>query len=82
MFPNDSLRSADGRAEAITRRRLLHLAATVAATGLLTVLAAEGAAQASPETPGAAPLRILRAFLTPRFGGDPAVDCIQRRCVN
>jgi hypothetical protein len=32
MLINDSLRSASGRIEATTRRRLLHMAATVAAT--------------------------------------------------
>lgn len=71
MFANDSLRSADGRAEATTR---LHLAATVAATELLTIVTAGGAAQALPETPAAAPRRIQRAVLAPRFGGDATVD--------
>jgi hypothetical protein len=51
MFISDSLRSADGRAEAITRRRLLHVAATVAAIAPLAALSASGAAQASPMTP-------------------------------
>jgi hypothetical protein len=74
MIANDSLRSADGRAEAPTRRRLLHLAATVAATELLTVLTAGGAVQVSPGTPAAAPRRIQRAVLAPRFGGDATVD--------
>jgi predicted alpha/beta hydrolase family esterase len=74
MFANDSLQSADGRAEATTRRRLLQLAATVAAAELLTVLAAGGATQASPETTAAASRRIQRAVLVPRFGGDATVD--------
>jgi predicted alpha/beta hydrolase family esterase len=74
MFTNHSLRLADGRAEATTRRRLLHVAATVAATGLLTALTAGGAAHASPEPPAAAPRRIQRVVLVPRFGGDATVD--------
>src|SRR5215468_10206898 len=69
MLTSDSLRSADGRTEATTRRRLLHMAATVAATAPLASLAAGGTAQASPETPATAPRHIRRAVLVPRFGG-------------
>jgi len=72
MLTNDPLRSADGRTEATTRRRLLQ--ATVAATALLAALAAGGSAQASPEPPATAPRRIWRAVLAPRFGGDATAD--------
>src|SRR5262245_51694738 len=86
MLTNDSLRSADGHTEATTRRRLLHMAATVAATapralppGLpvrhaLAAFNAGGSAQASPETIARAPLGIRRAVLVPRFGGDASAD--------
>jgi hypothetical protein len=50
MLTNNPLRSADGLTEATTRRRLLHMAAAVAATAPLTALTAWGTAQASPET--------------------------------
>jgi predicted alpha/beta hydrolase family esterase len=70
-----ALKSADGRTKATTRRRLLHMAATVAAFAPLAALAAEGTAQASPVTPAAtAPRRIRRAVLVPRFGGDATAD--------
>jgi len=74
MLANDSLRSADGRTEAITRRRLLHMAATVAATSPLAAVSASGTAQASPVTPATAPRRIRTAILVPRFGGDATAD--------
>src|SRR5215468_12047968 len=51
MLINDSLRSADGRTEATTRRRLLHMAAAIAATAPLASLTARDTAKASPETP-------------------------------
>src|SRR5262245_40964450 len=74
MLTNDPLRSANGRTEVTARRRLLHMAATVAATALLAALTAWGAAQTSPETPATAPRRIRRAVLVPRFGGDATTD--------
>ena len=74
MLTNDSLKSADGPTEATTRRRLLHVAATVAATAPLAALTAGGATQAAPETPATAPRRIQRAVLAPRFAGDAADD--------
>jgi hypothetical protein len=69
-----SLKSADGPTEATTRRGLLHLAATVAATAPLAALTAGGAAEAAPETPATAPRDIQRAVLAPRFAGDAADD--------
>ena len=74
MLANDSLGSGDNRTEATTRRRLLHMAARVAATAPLAALTAAGTAQASPEVPATAPRRIRRAVLVPRFGGDAAAD--------
>jgi predicted alpha/beta hydrolase family esterase len=74
MLTNDSLPSADGRTEATTRRRLLRMAATVAATAPLAAFTAGGIAQASPEIPATAPRRIRRAVLVPRFGGDVTAD--------
>ena len=74
MLTNDPLRSADGRTEATARRRLLHLAARVAATAPLAALTAGGVAQTWPETPASAPRRIRRALLVPRFGGDDTSD--------
>src|SRR5215470_15419689 len=74
MLTNDSLWSAGGRTKPTTRRRLLHMAATVAATAPLAALTAGGNAQASPETPATAPRRIRRAVLVPRFGGDATSD--------
>jgi predicted alpha/beta hydrolase family esterase len=74
MLTNDSLKLADVSPEATTRRRLLHVAATVAATAPLAALTAGGAAQAAPETPATAPRRIQRAVLAPRFAGDAADD--------
>ena len=68
MLPNDS------RTEATTRRRLLHMAATVAVTAPLAALAAGGTAPASPESPATASRRIRRAILAPRFGGDATAD--------
>jgi hypothetical protein len=38
MLANDSLRSADGRTEATSRRRPLHMAATLAATAPLAAV--------------------------------------------
>src|SRR5215470_19290682 len=69
MLTNDPLRSADDPTEATTRRRLLHMAAAVAATA---PLAAGGTAQALPETHTRR--RIRRAVLVPRFGGDATAD--------
>ena len=74
MLTNDSLRSADGRIEATTRRRLLRMAATLAATSPLAALSASGTAQGSPVTPATAPRRIRTAILVPRFGGDATAD--------
>ena len=74
MLKNDSLKSADGPTEATTRRGLLHVAATVAATAPLAALTARGATQAAPETPATAPRRIRRAVLAPRFTCDAADD--------
>jgi predicted alpha/beta hydrolase family esterase len=74
MLKNDSLKSADGPTEATTRRGLLHLADTVAATAPLAALTAGGAAEAAPETPATAPRDIQRAVLAPRFAGDAADD--------
>ena len=42
MLTDGSLQSADGRTEATTRRRLLHMAATVAATPPMAALTAGG----------------------------------------
>jgi len=74
MLTNDPLLSANGRTKPTTRRRLLHMAATVAATAPLAALTAGGNAQASPETPASAPRRIRKAVLVPRFGGDATAD--------
>jgi predicted alpha/beta hydrolase family esterase len=74
MLTNDPLRSADGRPAATTRRRLLHMAATVAATAPLAALTVRGTAQASPERPTTAAPRVRRAVLVPRFGGDATAD--------
>jgi len=74
MLTSDSLQSSEGRAEGPTRRRLLHMAASVAATVPLAALGAGGSAQASPVTPGSAPRRIRTAILVPRFGGDATTD--------
>ena len=75
MLTDDSHRSADGPTEAATtRRRLLKVAATVAATGPLAVLTGGRTAQASPvpSTSDSRPIR--RAILVPRFGGDAGAD--------
>jgi predicted alpha/beta hydrolase family esterase len=74
MLTNDSLKLADGPTEATTRRGMLHMAATVAATAPLAALTAGSAIQAAPETPATAPRRIQRAVLAPRFVGDAADD--------
>jgi uncharacterized protein len=74
MLTNDSLKLADGPTEATTRRGMLHMAATVAATAPLAALTAGSAIQAAPETPATAPRRIQRAVLAPRFAGDAADD--------
>ena len=74
MPTKDSLRSADGRRRTTTRRRVLNMAATVAAIAPLAALSARGTAQASPRTPATAPLRIRTAILVPRFGGDATAD--------
>jgi hypothetical protein len=42
MLTSDSLRSAEGSTEATTRRRLLHIAATLTATAPLAALTATG----------------------------------------
>ena len=78
MLTNDSLRSAYGRAEATTRRRLLQMAATVAATVPLAALTAVGTAQPAPVTPASASRCIRRAGLVPRFGGDATARRIPR----
>ena len=78
MLTHDSLRAADGRTEATTRRRLLHMAATVAAIAPLAALGTGGTAQASPVAPATAPRRIRRAILVPRFGGDATADWYPR----
>src|SRR5262249_21369571 len=72
MLTNDPRRSADGRTEVTTRRRLLQMAATVAAIAPLAALAVGSTAEASPETH--TPRRIRRAVLVPRFGGDATAD--------
>src|SRR5262245_57191366 len=74
MLSDDSLRSANGPTEATTRRRLLQMAATVAAIAPLAAVSASGTGQASPVTPATAPRRIRRAILVPRFGGDATAD--------
>ena len=74
MLTYDLLRSAGGPTEATTRRRLLHMAATVAATAPLAAVTAGGAAQVSPETPATAARCIRRVALVPRFGGDATAD--------
>src|SRR5262245_10517584 len=78
MLTSESLRAADGRTEATTRRRLLHMAATVAAIAPLAALSGSSTAQASPVTPATAPRRIRRAILVPRFGGDATADWYPR----
>jgi uncharacterized protein len=55
-----------------TRRRLLHIAATVAASAPLAALAVEGTAKASSVT--SVTRRIRTAVLVPRFGGDATAD--------
>ena len=74
MLTNRFLRSADGRTDATTRRRLLHMAATVAGIAPLAALSASGTGQASPAIPATAPRRIRTAILVPRFGGDATAD--------
>jgi len=78
MHTNDSLRPADSRTEVTTRRRLLHMAATLGATAPLAALTARGTAQASPVTATTAPRRIRSAVLVPRFGGDATSDWYPR----
>ena len=73
MFTNDTFPSAHGRNEATTRRHLLHMAATVAATASWATLTG-GAAQASAVTRATAPGRIRHAVLVPRYGGDAGTD--------
>ena len=73
MLTKDSLRSADGRAEVTNRRRLLQMAATVAASVPLGALTAVGTQPASVTRPSA-PRRLRRAILVPRFGGDATAD--------
>jgi hypothetical protein len=60
------LEAADGRAQATTRRRLLQMAGTIAASAPLAALTAQARATVSR--------RIRRAILVPRFGGDAATD--------
>ena len=74
MLTNDFFRSANGPTEATSRRRLLHMAATVAATAPLAAFTPGGAALASLEPPTTAARRIRRAILAARFGGDAAAD--------
>jgi hypothetical protein len=67
MLTNEFLRSADGRTEATTRRRLLQTAATLVATAPLAALIAGGSAQASPVTPAAtAPVLLPRVSVERR----------------
>ena len=70
MLTNDPLRSADGRTQATTRRRLLRMIAATAPHRTHR----GGTADASPETPATAPRRIWRAVLAFRFGGDATAD--------
>jgi serine hydrolase len=75
MLTDDSLRSADALTEAAsTRRRLLKIAATIAATAPLTALGPGRPAQASPVPSANDSRRIWRAVLVPRFGGDAGAD--------
>lgn len=74
MLTSDSLQPADGRTEAFTRRRLLHMAAGVAATAPLPALTAGATAQALQAMPTNRPRRIRRAVLIPRFGGAATAD--------
>jgi uncharacterized protein len=74
MFTDDSPPSPDGRSGSPTRRRVLQMAATVAAFAPLAAVGASAAAQASPPTRAAAPRRIGTAILVPRFGGDASAD--------
>jgi len=74
MLSNDPPRLADDRTVATTRRRLLHMAVTVAATAPLATLTGGGHARAWSETLATAPHRIRRAVLVPRFGGDATAD--------
>ena len=82
MLTYDFLRSADGPTEATTRRRLLHVPATVAATAPLAALTAGGAARAAPETTATAPRRIWRAVVAPGSAATRPPTGIQRLCVN
>jgi predicted alpha/beta hydrolase family esterase len=74
MLTNDSLRPADDCTEATTRRRLLLMAATVAAIAPLTAVSQSGTPEASRVTPGIASSRIRRAILVHRFGGHATAD--------
>ena len=75
MLTDDSLRSADGPDEAASiRRRLLKIAATVAATAPLVALTGGHAAQASPAPSASDSRPIRRAVLVPRFGADASAD--------
>jgi predicted alpha/beta hydrolase family esterase len=70
-----SVKLVDGRTEATTRRRLLRMAATVAASAPLAALTAAGTAQASSSVrPATTPRRIRSAVLVPRFGGGATAD--------
>jgi predicted alpha/beta hydrolase family esterase len=73
MLTHEPLPSPDDRTAA-TRRRLLHVAATLVATAPLAALAADGNALASPRTLATAPRPIRTAVLVPRFGGDATAD--------
>ena len=73
MLTNDSLRSVGGRAEAVTRRRLLQMAG-IAAIAAQDVPGASGSVLWSPVMPATSSRHIRRAILVPRFGGDVTSD--------
>ena len=74
MLTKDSSGAVYCCSEVMTRRRLLRIATTVAATAPLAALTAGGTTQGSPGAPAAAPRRITSAVLVPRFGGDVTAD--------
>ena len=74
MLTNDPQRSANYGNAATTRRGLLKIAATVAATAPLAALTGRSTAQASPAISADASRPIRRAIMVPRFGGDAGAD--------
>lgn len=74
MLTRDPLQSTDGRTETVTRRQMLHIAATAAVTVPLAALTPQGNAPASQVTSTTAPRGIRRAILVPRFGADSSAD--------